>query len=48
MLATQMLPLLLANKSDGDVVRIWVPGCATGEEAYSLGILLQEGFEQTG
>ena len=48
MLATQVLPPLLASKSDDDVVRVWVPGCATGEEAYSLGILLQEGLEQTG
>ncbi|MBK1649221.1 CheR family methyltransferase [Rhabdochromatium marinum] len=27
---------------DASVVRVWVPGCATGEEAYSLAILLLE------
>ncbi len=31
---------LLARKSVGDDIRIWVPGCATGEEAYSIAIVL--------
>ncbi len=30
------------EKSPGDEIRIWVPGCATGEEAYSIAILLAE------
>lgn len=34
------LPKLLQGKKEGDLVRVWVAGCATGEEAYSLGILL--------
>ena len=41
-LANQGLPLLLDAKPDGDHVRVWVPGCGTGEEAYSLAILLRE------
>lgn len=32
----------LATKRIGDEVRIWVPGCATGEEVYSIAILLSE------
>jgi two-component system CheB/CheR fusion protein len=36
------LPALFAGKGPGDVVRVWVVGCATGEEAYSIGILLRE------
>ena len=28
-----------------DVIRVWVPGCSTGEEAYSIAILLQEHME---
>jgi diguanylate cyclase (GGDEF)-like protein/PAS domain S-box-containing protein len=28
----------------GDVLRIWVPGCASGEEAYSIAILIMEAF----
>ncbi|MCE5266494.1 MAG: PAS domain S-box protein [Planctomycetaceae bacterium] len=34
-------PLLEAKQSD-DPLRVWVPGCASGEEAYSLAILLTE------
>lgn len=33
---------LLAQKSPGDEIRIWVAGCATGEEAYSIAILVSE------
>ncbi|MGH7182687.1 MAG: CheR family methyltransferase [Nitrospiraceae bacterium] len=41
-LAQEGLPQLLADKPDGDTVRAWVPACSTGEEAYSLAMLLQE------
>jgi len=35
----------LVEQSDPDApVRVWVPGCSTGEEAYSIGILLIEGL----
>lgn len=37
-----LLPTLLKNKQPGDEIRIWVPGCATGEEAYSIAILVSE------
>ncbi len=33
---------IIASKEVGDEIRIWVPACATGEEAYSIGILLSE------
>ena len=36
------LPKLFADKNSGDQVRIWVPGCATGEEAYSIAMVLSE------
>lgn len=36
------LQALLATKHFGDEIRIWVPGCATGEEAYSIAILVAE------
>jgi len=35
-------PLMLKNKPANAPVRIWVPGCSTGEEAYSLAIALLE------
>jgi two-component system CheB/CheR fusion protein len=41
-LAKTVIPAILEWKTDGAPIRIWVPGCATGEEAYSLAILLLE------
>jgi two-component system CheB/CheR fusion protein len=41
-LESQVIPKLLANKPTGAPVRVWVCGCATGEEAYSIAILLRE------
>ena len=38
----QVIPLLFANKPMGSSIRVWTPGCSTGEEAYSIAILLQE------
>lgn len=36
------IPALFAGKKTGEAVRVWVAGCATGEEAYSIAILLSE------
>lgn len=41
-LERDVIPLLFENKVPEDSVRAWVCGCATGEEAYSLAILLME------
>jgi two-component system CheB/CheR fusion protein len=38
----EILPALFAGKTSQDQVRIWVAGCATGEEAYSIAILCAE------
>lgn len=35
----------VAQASPGSVIRVWVPGCSTGEEAYSIAILLREQME---
>jgi len=37
---------LFASKPAGDSVRIWVPGCSSGEEAYSLAILIREHLDE--
>ena len=39
---TFALQKVLEKKLPGDDIRIWVPGCATGEEAYSIAIILAE------
>ncbi|MDB6030895.1 MAG: Chemotaxis protein methyltransferase CheR [Verrucomicrobiales bacterium] len=41
-LQRQVIPALFTNKGPEPHLRIWVPGCASGEEAYSLAILLAE------
>src|SRR6195952_4258228 len=42
----EKLGLLLAKKVDDEPIRIWVVGCSTGEEAYSVAILVMEYLEQ--
>ena len=37
-----VIPRLFEGKQADDTVRVWVPGCSTGEEAYSLAILMRE------
>jgi len=41
-LARDVLPELFKNNPADETVRVWIPGCATGEEAYSFAILLLE------
>jgi two-component system, chemotaxis family, CheB/CheR fusion protein len=43
-LARDVLPEILSTGHDGESMRAWVAGCATGEEAYSLAVLLHEQF----
>lgn len=44
----KVLPEILNNKGPGDSLRVWVTGCSTGEEAYSLAILLNEYCDSMG
>jgi two-component system CheB/CheR fusion protein len=41
-LSSQVFPEIATERSEDEPVRIWVPGCATGEEAYSVAIALME------
>jgi two-component system CheB/CheR fusion protein len=43
----QVIPALLANRSAGHAFRAWVPGCSTGEEAYSLAMVFKEAMGKT-
>jgi len=42
MIEEKVIPKIFAGKPAGAVIRFWSPGCSTGEEAYSLAILLAE------
>ena len=42
-----MLPLLLDDKNEGYALRVWVPGCASGEEVYSIAMVVSEFMEET-
>lgn len=41
-LKVEVFPLIAEQASDRHAIRVWVPACATGEEAYSIAILLFE------
>lgn len=45
-LSKKIFPAVFKNRKDNEVVRIWVPACANGEEAYSLAITLFEFLKQ--
>ena len=47
-LAQQVLPAILRRHADATELRAWVAACSTGEEAYSMAMLLQEAAESAG
>ncbi len=46
LLQKQVIPGILTNKTESDTVKIWVAACSSGEEAYSIAMLVQEHLEQ--
>ena len=47
-LEQQIIPPLIAQTAESKELRIWVTACSTGEEAYSVAILVQEALEGAG
>ncbi len=45
-LKAKVLPLILEGKPEDYALRIWVPGCATGEEAYSIAMVVREYLDE--
>ncbi len=46
-LSKQVIPDLTDNSQEDEELRFWVSGCATGEEAYSLAIIVDEALEKS-
>ncbi|PKL59707.1 MAG: SAM-dependent methyltransferase, partial [Methanomicrobiales archaeon HGW-Methanomicrobiales-4] len=47
-LKKEVLPEMIKQKGEYEPFRVWVPGCATGEEAYSLAIIIREVLDDLG
>lgn len=47
-LEKELFPALVAQHSEDKPLRVWVPSCATGEEAYTIAMLLFEAFASVG
>jgi two-component system CheB/CheR fusion protein len=45
-LSEKVIPAIVAEKQAGDTIRVWTAGVATGEEAYTIGMLFIEAFER--
>lgn len=46
LLEDKIIPQIFEGKSTSDAVRVWVPGCATGEEVFSIGMLMRERIDK--
>jgi len=46
MLSDNVIPDIIRNKSEKEVIKVWVCACSTGQEAYSIAILINECLEK--
>lgn len=44
-LKTKVIPKIFTDRPQNRAVRVWVPGCSTGEEAYTIAMLIREYME---
>ncbi len=47
-LRSEVLPLIINSKKDGEVLKVWVAACSTGQEAYSICILIDDVLRRLG
>lgn len=47
-LDNSVIPAILSAKEDGEMVKVWVTACSTGEEAYSIAILIDQHIQRSG
>ncbi|MBF0305176.1 MAG: PAS domain-containing protein [Alphaproteobacteria bacterium] len=47
-LARQVIPRIVDGRGPNDHIRLWIPGCSTGEEAYTLAMLVCERMKASG
>jgi two-component system CheB/CheR fusion protein len=45
-LAASVIPKLFENRGADDTVRVWIPGCSTGEEVFSIAMLMREHMDK--
>lgn len=45
--SAKVLPEILKGKDDGDIIKIWVTACSTGQEAYSIAIMVNEALRNS-
>jgi two-component system CheB/CheR fusion protein len=46
-LKEKVLPAMISRAQPGSILRAWIPGCSTGEEAYSLAIVFKEALAKS-